>query len=399
MKKTLFLLIFVLVLNCRAEINYVSPNLDGYRVFALESFYYWDVTEFRVDRNSDNYIKSIGESSSLIPDFGIMDGEQFQSGIPYIIVDNSGPQADVQLQSTGMKQKYPFPMEVPIENKANGRFIALDRKNRRLYEFFYASKMGDCIGVRAAVTYDLGNTPVCTEGLKSDEPSGLPIFPFLVRYEEIEKEEVNHALRLVVARTQKKFIYPAQRYKTENDDPNIPPLGLRLRLKKDFNISKFPKCDQVILKALKKYGMIVSGGGSGFTISGAPDKRWNEDDLASLTYVKAKDFEVVESVYSDGSPVIPVSMGSADSVAKVRIYPNPLRKGQKLLFANLPNGNVIIDVFDAAGKKVDNIDSSKGDVYWDARDEDGKVCEPGNYKIKVSDAVKNSKTLHLVIVP
>lgn len=335
MKKSLFLLIFVLVLNCRAELTYVSPEIGDFQVFLKESFYYWDISEFSVDRNSENYIKSMGENSLLVPDFGTMQDEQFQTGIPYVLTDDAkGPQVDVELLGTGMRQKYSFSIDVPIENKTNGRFMAIDKKARRLYEFFYGTKRGDNIGVRFAVAYDLSNDPVCSEGLKSDEPTGLPIFPFLVRYEEIVKGEIKHALRLVVNKTQMKYIYPAQRYRTENNDVNIPPLGLRLRLKKDYNISGFPKTAQIILAALKKYGMIVSAGsgGSGLIISGAPDKRWDAVELIMLTDVRATDFEVVESVYSNGSPIIPTSIGLIDSVAKVRIFPNPLKKGKKIIF-------------------------------------------------------------------
>jgi len=135
----------------------------------------------------------------------------------------------------------------------------------------------------------------------SADAAGLPIFPGLVRYDEVAAGAINHALRFTVPYTRRGFVAPATHWASSISDPNAPPMGTRLRLKASFDISRFPADDQVILTALKRYGMILADNGSAIFISGAPDNRWNNNNLNLLKSITGSDFEVVQmgAVYTD----------------------------------------------------------------------------------------------------
>jgi hypothetical protein len=131
-------------------------------------------------------------------------------------------------------------------------------------------------------------------GWTSADAAGLPVFPGLVRYDEVhEMKAINHALRFTAQRTRRGYVHPARHFASDNPDPNLPPMGMRVRLKVSFDIAKFSPAMQVILRALKKYGMILADNGSDWYLSGAPDSRWDDDDLRTLRSLKGSDFEVV----------------------------------------------------------------------------------------------------------
>jgi len=132
-------------------------------------------------------------------------------------------------------------------------------------------------------------------GWTSCDAAGLPIFPGLVRYDEVfEQREIRHALRFTIQHTRRAYVSPARHYAGYTDDPNVPPMGMRVRLKASFDISKFSPSNQVILRALKRYGMFVADNGSNWFLSGAPDPRWSDDDLGMLKTIKGSSFEVVK---------------------------------------------------------------------------------------------------------
>jgi hypothetical protein len=170
----------------------------------------------------------------------------------------------------------------------------VDRDNLKLYELFNAfPKEGYWVADSGAV-FDLTSNALRPDFWTSADAAGLPILPGLVRYDEVvNKGEIRHALRFTVTRTRRAFIHPATHYASSNRDPNLPPMGLRLRLKADYRIAGFPPEVQVILRALKRYGMLVADNGGDWFISGAPDRRWNDDALHAIKQVKGSAFEVV----------------------------------------------------------------------------------------------------------
>lgn len=216
----------------------------------------------------------------------VVTGEQSKSSVSFDYSEESdaGP--------------YPIPANPPIEggeqSQGDRHVIIVDRDNWLLYELFNFRQTGSGYHASSGAVFDLNSNTLRPAGWTSADAAGLPIFPGLVRYDEvIEKGSIDHALRFTVQRTRRAYIAPARHYASSNTSTNLPPMGCRVRLKSSFDHSSFPPPVQVILVALMKYGMIVADNGSNWFISGAPDSRWDDDQLATLRLVKGKDFEVV----------------------------------------------------------------------------------------------------------
>jgi hypothetical protein len=207
---------------------------------------------------------------------------------------------------------YPIPADAPIEggpaSTGDRHVLALDVDNRILYELYDAHY--DAAGARwnagSGAIWDLNRVATRPAGWTSADAAGLPILPGLVRYDEVKAGEITHALRFTVSKTQRAYVYPASHFASDSSDPALPPMGLRLRLKAGFDVSGFPADVQVILRALKKYGMIVADNGGPLYISGAPDPRWDDDALHAISQVRGSDFEVVDASAAAAPPSTPV---------------------------------------------------------------------------------------------
>lgn len=278
-----------------------GASLHGARPFPNDNAWNQDISASPVDSNSANLIASIGLTRGLHPDFGtVWDGAPI--GIPYSVV--SGGQAGVSVtfdyDDESDHAPYPIPANVQIEGGAastgDRHVLLIDRDNWKLYELFaaYPQPNGSWHAGSGAI-FDLKSNALRPSHWTSADAAGLPIFPGLVRYDEVmEQGEIRHALRFTVQRSRKAFVAPATHYASSNTDPNLPPMGMRVRLKASFDISGFPAPVQVILRAMKKYGMFVADNGSNWFVSGAPDARWNDDVLSNLRFVQGQDFEVVQ---------------------------------------------------------------------------------------------------------
>lgn len=279
-----------------------GASLHGKRLFPPDNPWNQDISLSPVDPNSANLIRSIGLDDRLHPDFGtVWNGAP--NGIPYIVVAGTQPLVPVKFRSYGSESDpgpYPVPRDAPIEGGANGNgdrhVLVIDRDGWKLYEMFGASPVNNGASWTAAsgAVFDLNSNTLRPEGWTSVDAAGLPIFPGLVRYDEVfEQREIRHALRFTVGRSRKGYVYPARHYASSDADPNLPPMGMRVRLKSSFDISSYSAANQVILRALKKYGMFVADNGPGWFLSGAPDSRWSNDDLGMLKTIKGSNFEVV----------------------------------------------------------------------------------------------------------
>jgi hypothetical protein len=255
-----------------------------------------------VDPNSETLIKSIGLDKGLHPDFGAT-YRGAPNGIPYVVVARSQPRVPVQFQYREESDPgpYPIPPDAPIEGGPTGdgdrHMLVIDRDAWRLYELWSAHPVDGGKSWRAGsgAIFDLNSHPARPAGWTSADAGGLPIFPGLVRYDEaIEKKAITHALRFTCMRTRRAYIAPATHFASKLNDASLPPMGMRVRLRADFDTSKFPPAAQVILIALKNYGMILADNGSDWFLSGAPDPRWDEEALHTLSRVKGRDFEVVK---------------------------------------------------------------------------------------------------------
>ena len=194
---------------------------------------------------------------------------------------------------------YPVPPDAPIEGGPKGKgdrhVIVLDRDGWTLFELFNAHPDGKG-GWKAesGAVWDLKENQVRAAGWTSADAAGLPILPGLVRYDEVvENGAVEHAVRFTLAKTRRAYVPPASHWASEKNDDDLPPMGMRVRLKADYDLSGFAPEAQAILQGLKTYGMILADNGSDNFISGAPDPRWNMDALRQLMRVKTKDLEVV----------------------------------------------------------------------------------------------------------
>ena len=277
-------------------------SLDGRAIFPTDNPWNRDVSLDPIDANSGNLIASCGATSRLHPDFGtVWNGAP--NGIPYVIVSGNQPRVPVTFDYDDESDPgpYPIPPDAPIEggpqSSGDRHVLIIDTDNWILYELFaaYPQNGGSSWHAGSGAIFDLSSNALRPAGWTSADAAGLPIFPGLVRYDEVvEAGEVKHALRFTCPTTRRAYVHPARHWASNQTSANMPPMGMRVRLKASFDISAYPTEAQIILTALKKYGMFLADNGSPFYLSGAPDPRWNDENLASLKQLRGSDFEVVQ---------------------------------------------------------------------------------------------------------
>jgi hypothetical protein len=259
----------------------------------------------RVDRlpvapNSNAIIDSIGPDETLHPDFGSGLWEGAPIGIPITVVRGRQPKVRVQFEYAEESERgpYPIPRNVKIEggrhSDGDRHALILDRDDCRLYELFALYPSGTGWRAGSGAIWNLRSNRLRPAGWTSADAAGLPILPGLARYDEVARGRIDHALRFTVRRTRRAYVYPARHHASSATDTNLPPMGLRLRLKASFRTTGYPRQARVILEALKRYGMMVSDNGSDWFITGAPDPRWSNDQLRTLKRVPGSAFEVVD---------------------------------------------------------------------------------------------------------
>jgi hypothetical protein len=267
-----------------------------------------DISALPVHAQSDAFVDAIGRYQDLHPDFGtVWNGAPI--GIPYVIVQDSQPMVPVSFDYADESDAgpYPIPPNAPIEGapvNGNPNFggdrhvLVIDDDNCMLYELFDAHPVngGQSWTAGSGAIFDLNTNALRPDFWTSADAAGLPIFPGLVRYEEVvEQGLIDHALRFTVQTTRRAFIHPATHYASNQTATNLPPMGLRFRMKASYSCAAFSAEVQVICAALKKYGMFVADNGSDWYVSGAPDSRWSDDHLGDLKDIPGDAFEVVET--------------------------------------------------------------------------------------------------------
>jgi hypothetical protein len=279
-----------------------SGDLGGKAIFPASSPWRTDISSAPLDANSANLIASCGPTNGLHPDFGtVYDGAP--NGIPYVVVH--GTQAKVPVSfyygDESDPGPYPVPPYAPVEGglSATGdrHVLVVDADNWKLYEMFDATPVsgGTSWSGGSGAIFDMTNGTTRPAGWTSADAAGLPIMPGLTRYDEVAiHHAIEHALRFSCAHSRKAYVSPARHSAGSGTSADLPPMGMRVRLKAGVDISSYSATNQVILKALKKYGMFLADNGSNMYLSGAPDPRWNDDDLHNLTQIHGSDFEVVQ---------------------------------------------------------------------------------------------------------
>lgn len=274
-------------------------NTSDFSVFPADNPWNTDISAYPVHPNSANFLASMGLDTGLHPDFGT-EWEGAPIGIPYVTVTADQPLVPISFYYDDESDPgpYPIPPDAPIEggpdSDGDRHVLVIDVDNHVLYEVFDAHPQPDGSWTAGSgAIFNLRSNELRPLCWTSADAAGLPIFAGLVRYDEVERGEINHALRFTVRNTQRAFIHPARHYASSSTDPDRPPMGLRVRLKADFDVAGFTPRVQVILRAMKKYGMFVADNGSDWYVSGAPDARWNDEELSDLRNVHGRDFEVV----------------------------------------------------------------------------------------------------------
>lgn len=278
-----------------------QTGLAGRRPFPDDNPWNIDISRAPVDPKSAALVASIGLDTGLHPDFGTV-WEGAPIGIPYVIVGGDQPRVPVSFEYDDESDPgpYPIPPDAPVEGGGNEdsdrHVLVVDRDNWKLYELYDARSEdgGKSWQAGSGAIFDLGSNALRPAGWTSADGAGLPIFPGLVRYDEvIEQGLIPHALRFTAKRTRRAYVAPARHYASKLTDPNLPPMGMRVRLKANFDVSPFTPAVQVVLTALKTYGMFLADNGSNWFITGAPDPRWDDEELSALKQVKGRNFEVV----------------------------------------------------------------------------------------------------------
>jgi hypothetical protein len=278
-----------------------SLEIAGCPIFPANNYWNVPVNNLPVDPNSDSYIATIGEGEPLHPDFGsgLWDGEPI--GIPFVVVPSSQPMVNVTFEYDDESDAgpYPIPDDAPIEGgpDSNGdrHILIVEKDTCLLYELYYAFPQPDgSWEAGSGAIFDLLSNDLRPETWTSADAAGLPILPGLVRYEEVASGEIHHAIRFTVPQTQRAYVWPARHYASDLTNSRYPPMGQRFRLRADFDITGFSPQVQVILQAMKTYGIILADNGSPWFISGAPDERWDNEILHELKQVSGVDFEAVD---------------------------------------------------------------------------------------------------------
>ena len=278
------------------------PVATACTIFPANNVWHADVSRLPVHRGSAAYVASIGATNGVKADFGAGLWEGGPIGIPITSVPAGQPSVKVTFRYAGESDRgpYPIPRNAKIEggpSSGGDRHIILyDRTRCRAYELFAAYPQSDG-GWRAGsgAIFDLRANAMRTRGWTSADAAGLSILAGLVRYEEVAAGRIDHAIRVTAPRTRNAYVWPASHSASDITDPNVPPMGLRLRLKSSVDVSRLPRQARIVAEAMKRYGVILADNGSPWFLSGAPDERWSNDALRALGGLHGSDFEAVDA--------------------------------------------------------------------------------------------------------
>ena len=317
-----------------------SSDLGSCPLLPADNIWNARVDTLPLAARSADYVSAIGASAGVHADFGsgLWDGGPI--GIPFVSVTAGQPAVAIHYTAYGSESDpgpFPVPAAAPVEggSEADGdrHVLVVDRDACLLYELYRAFPQEDgSWNADSGARYDLRANALRPAGWTSADAAGLPIFPGLVRYDEVAAGEIAHAIRFTAPRTRSAYVWPARHFASDDDDPALPPMGQRFRLKAGFDVSGYSAPVQVILRAMKRYGIILADNGSAWYVSGAPDERWDNDVLHELDSVHGSDFEAVDC---SGLMVDPDS-GQAAPPAPLRLTsPNggeswPRRRGQAI---------------------------------------------------------------------
>jgi hypothetical protein len=332
-----------------------GASLGGFVPFPADSLWNRDISSDPIDPNSAAIINFIGASVSVHPDFGAGLYQGSSIGIPYSIVGNQQFPVGVNFTAYGSESDpgpMPIPLSAPIEGypspgTGDRHVLVLDNANCFLYELYSSYPQATSWNAGSAAVWDLLANQQRPYTWTSADAAGLPIFPGLVRYDEVAAGNIAHALRFTLQNSQAAFIPPASHWAANSSSTLAAPMGMRMRLRASFDVSAYSPANQVILNALKKYGMIMADNGSSMYISGAPDDRWDNNDLHALSQVHASDFEVLQMtpLYTQSN----IPSGAAPQIISFTASSNSVSSGMPVTLSWQVNGAAYVIVSPEAG--------------------------------------------------
>jgi len=431
----LFIILFAVVLFpaavCAAEMaDYTGTSFPENH--ALNT----PIDSLPVHPNSDNYVDSIGQDAPLHPDLGTY-YEGHPIGIPYNLVGAGQTPIDFVFEYESDPGPYPIPIPPLVEglnsytddDNGDRHILVIDTSTNLLYESWYNWPPGHSMPypddwdtypppdpsdwwAGSGAIFDLISNDLRPEGWTSADAAGLPIFPLLIRYDEVERAMatdvvIHHAIRFTVQHTRRAYIWPARHYASSHTNPDYPPMGLRFRLKSDFNISGFTPRMQVILRTMKKYGIIVADNGSNWFVQGTHDDRWDNDELHSLKSLHGSDFEAVDISswmerpgFDSNSAAVPPASGIPTRIDLQPNHPNPFNSTTTIDYSVLQQGNVKLIIYDLLGREIKAlVDEYQSEgpqtAEWDGTDNDENTVKSGVYfcHISTESGISDSKEM------
>ena len=281
----------------------LTPTLAGCAVFPADNAWNRRVDQLPVAPGSARLIRSIGLDAHFHADFGSGRWDGGPIGIPYTVVGGDQRRVSVTFDYADESDRgpYPIPPNAPIEGGRNAdgdrHVLIVDRSACRLYELFDAHPLagGRAWHAGSGAIFDLRSNRLRPKTWTSADAAGLPILPGLARYPEVAQGAIRHALRFTAPRTRTSFVWPARHQAGASGDAALPPMGLRVRLKRSTSLRGLPRQARIIATTMKRYGLMLADNGSPWYVSGAPDRRWDNDQLHALDRLSGRDFEVVDA--------------------------------------------------------------------------------------------------------
>lgn len=277
------------------------PQAPRCPIFPATNAWNQRVDSLPVAADSAQLVQSIGLDAPVHADFGSGNYGGGPIGIPFDVVGKKTPRSSVRFDYADESDKgpYPIPANVHVEGGPNAsgdrHALLVDKDACKLYELYDLQGGSGHWTAGSGAIWSLRSNHLRPVGWTSADAAGLPIFPGLARWDEERRGAIDHALRFTAPRTRRAFVYPARHQAGSSDDPSLPPMGLRVRLKASVDVASFPPQARIVLRAMQRYGLILADNGSPWFVQGAPDPHWSNDQLHTLGRLHGSDFEVVDT--------------------------------------------------------------------------------------------------------
>ena len=280
----------------------LARPVAGCRVFPANNWWNTDISTMPVHARSDAWLRHMSPRSELHPDFGRAYGEQpVPYGIPITVVRGDHRKVDVRFQYAGESDRvrYPLGKDTKIEGgrRAHGdrHAIIVDKSKCKLYETWNTRERNGRWTAGSGAVWSLKSNALRRDGWTSADAAGLPILPGLLRWREVKRGHVNHAIRFTTDVTDNRYLWPARHEAGSVHNRNYPPMGARFRLKATFDMSSYSPKARVVLRAMQTYGLVLADNGSPWYFQGEASGKWPSGLISDLKRIPARAFVAVDT--------------------------------------------------------------------------------------------------------